>query len=131
MSDEFEQLAKKVEQETHQIEDLMKKDDGTSEGLKACPWCGGTEIDVDNCDSSPVFWWNHCVHCGTDGPADLGWSGANELWNTRPIEDALRKQLEDIHFDLRQILEISEDNFYLDAIDAVNKILDRLEGSND
>ena len=53
--------------------------------LKPCPFCGSTDID-------PEGW------CSTDsrGPACMECSGSAqtiELWNSRPIEDALNLNL--------------------------------------
>ncbi len=37
--------------------------------------------------------WVTCDDCQACGPVDLGWSGAEETWNTRPIEDKLGREL--------------------------------------
>jgi hypothetical protein len=123
MSDEFEQLAKKVEQETHQIEDLMKKDNGTNEGLKACPFCGKLPIVIDEMGDE----WARCktLACCAFSDSFLLWD-----WNTRPIEDALRKQLEVAMMAMKkanlivQITDIGVRNFHIldDALTEIAKI---------
>lgn len=65
----------------------MNKDNFVDE-LKPCPFCGGTEFDSDNDtgsnDESYFEWW-YCVKCGHK-------FYDRALWNSRPIEDALRKE---------------------------------------
>ena len=72
--------------------------------LKPCPFCGGLategEYDAYSCDSS--FEAIVCETC--DVYLSLGtysgmygteaWGEARKEWNTRPIEDALRKENE-------------------------------------
>ncbi len=69
-----------------------RKEDEMDE-LKACPFCGKNNGKIMYSDSRN-WKWVHCDKCGADGPADLGESGAIEHWNTRPIEDDLRHQLD-------------------------------------
>lgn len=65
--------------------------------LKPCPFCGGFKATIE-----PVFIESFstprfcviCSDCGADSQVDLGQSGAEECWNTRPIEDALRAEIE-------------------------------------
>lgn len=61
-----------------------------SEELRSCLYCGSKDIDIDG---NGQWHWVVCSDCSACGPADLGESGAIERWNTRPIEDELRKQL--------------------------------------
>ena len=53
-----------------------------TQGLKPCPFCGGTNISV--CDSTTLrtVFCHSCVIYITI-----------ETWNTRPIEDALRAEV--------------------------------------
>lgn len=65
--------------------------------LKPCPFCGGFKATIE-----PVFIESFstprfcviCSDCGADSQVDLGQSGAEECWNTRPIEDKLRAENE-------------------------------------
>jgi len=56
-----------------------------NEKLKPCPFCGGIPVIYNY----PSAWCVICKDCRFDGPTDLGWSGAIELWNTRPREEIL------------------------------------------
>jgi hypothetical protein len=62
--------------------------------IKACPFCGDTHPILDepyNEDEYGVF----CnVKCGATGPCDEDGEYAVKLWNTRPIEDALKAEIE-------------------------------------
>ena len=68
-----------------------------TEELKPCPFCGGFKATIE-----PVFIESFstprfcviCSDCGADSQVDLGQSGAEECWNTRPIEDKLRAENE-------------------------------------
>jgi hypothetical protein len=89
--------------------------------MKACPFCG---------QSDPVLYpkgamkYCYCGGCGADGPPDLGWSGAEEMWNTRPIEDVQSKALDiaarwylvEMNFDWKVPKEVPEK----DVEDLVN-----------
>ena len=63
--------------------------------LKPCPFCGSKKATIE-----PVFGASFgtprfcviCSGCGADSQVDLGQSGAEESWNTRTIEDALRAE---------------------------------------
>jgi Lar family restriction alleviation protein len=48
--------------------------------LKPCPFCGSTDVHLNGDDR-----WNIviCLGCGANGGADLGISGAAEVWNQR------------------------------------------------
>ena len=58
----------------------------TEQELKPCPFCGGEETWLDD-TMAPHYYQRNCVDCGA-GPDHAG------DWNTRPIEDELRKDLE-------------------------------------
>jgi len=71
-----------------------------SDELKPCPFCGNTEkLDIDLIPADTVFYFIHCPKFSTEGPADLGVSGAIAQWNTRPLEDALAAKVADIERD--------------------------------
>ena len=66
---------------------------------KACPFCGSLSVR-EGCDTPDAKWhYVECDDCHATSKADLGVSGAIENWNTRPMEDTLRKQLEGMESD--------------------------------
>ena len=62
-----------------------------SEELKPCPFCG-SEAMIQH---TRKWYFAVCCNpdCETTGLCDLGVSGATEVWNIRPIEDALKDQI--------------------------------------
>jgi hypothetical protein len=59
-----------------------------TDNLKPCPFCNSDpKLEGDD------HWWYAVCRCGADGGADQTAKKAIEIWNTRPIEDALRAQL--------------------------------------
>lgn len=54
-----------------------------SEKLKQCPFCGGTKI----CTEKSIN-LNYCDNCSAESNV--------EHWNTRPIEDDLRKRIAEL-----------------------------------
>ena len=90
--------------------------------LKACPFCGKTAYikAIDNGKNG------YNVVCENDdctgyGPWDLGKSGATETWNTRPLEDALRKQLAERDATLGEMVRLGFDNVG-DVIETIKGI---------
>lgn len=60
--------------------------------LKPCPFCGHNEYletQYENGDH-----WVYCDYCGATGSVHVGDNSEFDLWNTRPIEDALRAEVE-------------------------------------
>jgi len=74
---------------------LIERGEEMSE-LKPCPFCGSTYTELECLDADPKWKYIHCVSCGADANADLGESGAVDKWNTRPIEDALQRKLDEL-----------------------------------
>jgi Lar family restriction alleviation protein len=62
--------------------------------LKPCPFCGCTALVVFHNRPPQHGYSVICTECQTSGPYDLGWSGAEEAWNTRPGEDVLHTEIE-------------------------------------
>lgn len=61
--------------------------------LKPCPLCGSTNINAINDTASPVkFCRVHCQDCGISWHTYI--DGTFDRWNTRPIEDGLRAEIE-------------------------------------
>lgn len=52
--------------------------------MKACPFCGGREIDHNHHESAgqPMY-CAHCQKCGAEGPLADDATYATLLWNTR------------------------------------------------
>lgn len=63
-----------------------------SETLRPCPFCG-TERD----SSYPC-----CAGCGSTGPTAPYAIGKAATWNTRPVEDELRKHIGDLERSLEE-----------------------------
>lgn len=63
--------------------------------LKACPFCGGNDLDVR--DEGPSFSGHRyhvaCGDCWAKGPLTQEQDKAAEEWNTRPGEDAKLKEV--------------------------------------
>lgn len=55
--------------------------------LKPCPFCGGDGKERLDDESRPGD--VRCSLCGSNGP----WNMWEDCWNTRPIEDELRRKL--------------------------------------
>ena len=59
--------------------------------MKACPWCGGDQIDFTTGGGSG---WEECTHCGARGPVtavvDNNWGenciSAHLAWDARALE---------------------------------------------
>jgi Lar family restriction alleviation protein len=54
--------------------------------LKPCPFCGCEEVVmVEPAPNTFPKYYVLCMNgdCSAEGPVDLGWSGAAEMWNTR------------------------------------------------
>jgi len=107
-----------------------------NEELKPCPFCPpGEPVELEcngHCDTSPtgVEWWVRCRNddCPIDIP--LGWptkEAAVAVWNTRPVEDALRAKWDAVPWDaiisLQQRaldFDLTEDDTILDEWLAAN-----------
>ena len=66
--------------------------------LRPCPFCSGSPKDMH----SNGWGWIECAACGAKGPAErIGHGGAHDdVWNARPVEDALYEALSEIQFKL-------------------------------
>lgn len=67
-----------------------------SDKPKACPFCQNAAVELAECTlhgfkGDRAAW---CAECGWWGPPSFTDSGALEAWNARPIEDALRAEIE-------------------------------------
>lgn len=69
--------------------------------LKNCPFCGGLASLLHD----EKWHWVQCSNpeCYTMPWKDLGVSGAIEVWNTRPIEDALKARIAELEAQVRWI----------------------------
>ena len=96
--------------------------------LKPCPFCGRNkylETQYEKGDHSV-----YCNYCGATGSFRVGDNSELDLWNTRPIEDALRaenerlkKALEEIaDGDRRDTFDCPEAEYYFNvAYKAINE----------
>lgn len=67
-----------------------------SEELKACPFCGSDAITTWYGKRAVIWCSNETCPMMNVDTGDLPIDEAKTHWNTRPLEDALRKQLEDL-----------------------------------
>lgn len=67
----------------------------TETKLKPCPFCGGEA----NIAKGQIEFWAYCPHCGAQTEFYETEREAAEAWNTRPIEDALQKELDEARED--------------------------------
>ncbi len=81
--------------------------------LKPCPFCGGNEVKLYIDDGLGVFSYYYeivCRHCGLNNKSiyanrDRVENAAIKHWNTRPIEDALRKEIAKLQAENRSLVE--------------------------
>lgn len=61
--------------------------------LKPCPFCGSTDLRIHKSDTHLPVRFVMCNNkdCNTEGPTDLGESGAIEKWNSAPRKVANKK----------------------------------------
>jgi len=95
--------------------------------LKPCPFCGGDvqlyNIDDDGLGGFSYYYEVVCRHCGLSNKSiyadrDRVENATIKHWNTRPIEDALRKEI----FQLKKYkLELNAQCFHKDETISVLK----------
>ena len=86
--------------------------------LKPCPFCGGNEVQLyidDDRTAEELGLFSYyreivCRHCGLSNKSiyanrDRVENAAIKHWNTRPIEDALRKEIAQLQTDNRSLVE--------------------------
>ena len=82
--------------------------------LKPCPFCGGDvqlyNIDDDGLGGFSYYYEVVCRHCGLSNKSiyadrDRVENAAIKHWNTRPIEDALRKEISQLQADNISLVE--------------------------
>ena len=64
--------------------------------IKPCPFCGSTDIKLHD-EISHAVW---CQECFAEMPS-IDIESAVELWNTRPIEDALNARIAELEAELK------------------------------
>ena len=96
--------------------------------LKPCPFCGGDVIMCDNTNISnkvPVYWVD-CPNCTEfDTPCFVTEKEVLENWNTRPIEDALRKEIAQLQADNQSLVE--QVNAMAKKIDGLTEFIGGLD----
>jgi len=88
--------------------------------LKPCPFCGKDSTEIYRDDSG--WWYALCGNCQHEGTPDLGKSGAREAWNTRPIEDAMRAEIERLRAKLQAVASFMDEveGYSFEVNDDVN-----------
>ena len=79
-----------------------------SNELKPCPFCGGKDLEKEVIDGiEGMIYRVSCPHCANTMPmtVDTSMEEAIRIWNTRPAEDALKAELEDLLYFLRFVAE--------------------------
>ena len=113
-------------QELIKKEELKEKETEMSD-LKPCPFCGGDvqlyNIDDDGLGGFSYYYEVVCRHCGLSNKSiyanrDRVENATIKHWNTRPIEDALRKEIAQLKKDK---LELNAQCFHKDETISVLK----------
>lgn len=93
----------------------------TNNDLLSCPFCGGTNIELDHTDISVVCW--DCAAEGPFGDADMEW--AIEAWNRRaePIQPVREVSYGSLPNDLWEASQLKEDEFIADALVRIRALL--------
>ena len=67
----------------------------SKETLKPCPFCGGEAVLCEIATGHPRFYMR-CEDCHSEAGICATEEEAEMIWNSRPIEDALRKRVEEL-----------------------------------
>ena len=94
-----------------------------SDELKLCPLCKDNRIEIEPYDNQGSLWCKGCGVLLTAKVFDAGMpdieekvkSSLAEIWNTRPIEDALRARIAELEEEIDQLtshsnIERQDDN---------------------
>lgn len=84
-----------------------------SDELKPCPFCGSDKVAVSHTPHSKygILYGVECKSCNAhDNDRFIFEHYAIRSWNSRPAEESLRKQLEDLLYFLRFVAEDVECN---------------------
>ena len=74
--------------------------------LKPCPFCGISEHVhlISEEESCAVLYYAYCAGCAHEGEGFTTKERAISWWNTRPIEDSLRREAEELRAALDKLL---------------------------
>jgi hypothetical protein len=75
--------------------------------LKPCPFCGKTEVFLGE-PLNPDEYGVMCNSCGAVSGLDEDGNFAEQLYNTRPIEDALNKRIAELEAQQPRWIPVSE-----------------------
>lgn len=105
--------------------------------LRECPFCGSDLIEYTTCDPADKYAACYCMSCGVTGmEAYNGYCRAvreetkpvcAKDWNTRPIEDALRAEIESLK--VERELHCRERGLNTDEIYETKKKLEKARGA--
>lgn len=93
-----------------------------TEEIKKCPCCNGTKFTIpeDDIAADSLGWTVWCDICGLHTRAHISRQKAIDAWNTRPVEDDLRRRLAEIeqngcytHDETGWMCEIAKENIEL------------------
>ena len=76
-----------------------------SEELKPCPFCGSKNLSYE-----PKMIFCHCNDCGSEsgGSGSIETGGYADNWNSRPLEDTLRAEIEHLKTLLQEWLDYTD-----------------------
>jgi Lar family restriction alleviation protein len=78
--------------------------------IRACPFCGETMVAKQSISANFGFYrYMNCNNCAAHGPITDDRNHV-ELWNTRPVEDALTKKNEELRKTVSDLLTIIGDH---------------------
>lgn len=72
----------------------------SEETLEPCPFCRCEDIEIDIALYGVCY---YCMECGAESRRGKNSQEAAEYWNSRPIEDALRKRVEELEEAIQKI----------------------------
>ena len=88
--------------------------------LKPCPFCGGNAYECDYTHPNGGDWYFvKCDVCDAKSDEYHTQEVANNKWNTRPIEDALRAEVEQLKADNSRMREVLDE--IINAYDGIIK----------
>lgn len=90
-----------------------KEENGTMMNLKLCPFCGGKDIETITVDDEEYHYGQRiarCRDCDARGPSCNLDRKAQLLWDVRPEESKLKRQIDAIK---KEYYQGSAMNFYL------------------
>jgi Lar family restriction alleviation protein len=95
----------------------------TPEELKPCPFCSKSDVTTQLTEDPGYesLWSVYCRDCGAEGESSSTKSHAVKMWNTRPIEDKLRGELETMKEAYRIVSRTNDENATVAELKILNQ----------